>query len=447
MTNINTECDIKTTVIDSICGSGKTSYAIQLMNDSYQSGTDAFIENEDSGYIDKRDKFIYVTPFLDETERVKREAIIDIITPMNRPTKYHDVKRLVSYGESIVMTHELFGRLTIDILSEIEMQGYTLIMDEVANVLQQVDISKREIEMLVDAKAIEIDEESGQVEWIDEDYDTRDSKRFKDIKTLAEKHNLYIERNTAMFWTMDVESFSCFDKVYILTYLFDGQIQKYYYDVNNLEYEKKAVIKQDDKYVLKEYNINEEPRDEIASVLNIYEDYKSTSGKKSILNSNYAKDDNQWTLSSGWFNKASNKEIEQLNKNLNTFFSTRYSTPNKQLFWTTKKSVAHKLSNGKTKINKNDDRTKDNFLSLNARATNEYRDRTSVAYVYNRFMNPMEKSFFHSRGVSVNEDMLAQSDLIQFLFRGCIRKGEVMNCYIPAKRMRDLLYDWLEYND
>lgn len=445
MTNIDTECDTKTTVIDSVCGSGKTSYAIQLMNDSYQSGTDVFIENEDGGYIDKRDKFIYVTPFLNEAERVKREAIIDIITPMNRPTKYHDVKRLVSYGESIVMTHELFARLTIDILSEIEMQGYTLIMDEVANVLQQVDISKREIEMLVDAKSIEIDEESGQVEWIDEDYDTKDSKRFKDIKTLAEKHNLYIERNTAMFWTMDVESFSCFDKVYILTYLFDGQIQKYYYDINDLEYEKKAVIKQGDKYILKEYNVSEEPRDEVGELLSIYEDYESKTGRKSKLNSNYANEVSKWTLSSGWFEKASNEQINQLNKNLYSFFKNRCSTPNKRLFWTAKKSIAPKLVNGKTKINKNDDRTKDNFLPLNARATNEYRDRTAMAYVYNRFMNPMEKSFFHSRGVSVNEDMLAQSDLIQFLFRGCIRNNETMNCYIPSKRMRELLYDWLEY--
>ena len=194
-----------------------------------------------------------------------------------------------------------------------------------------------------------------------------------------------------------------------------------------------------------EYDIDKEPRNEIANILNIYEDYKSKSGNWSSLNSNYTNNVDKWTLSSSWFNKASNEQIQQLNKNLYTFFKNRYSTPNKELFWTTKKSIAHKLSNGKTKINKNDDRAKDNFLPLNARATNEYRDRTAMAYIYNRFMNPMEKSFFNNRGVSVNEDMLAQSDLIQFLFRGCIRNNEVMNCYIPSKRMRELLYDWLEY--
>lgn len=437
------------TVIDAICGAGKTSYAIQMMNESYQQGLETVEGFGEDSYIDKSDKFIYVTPFLDEVKRVKRETNIDIITPMNRPTKRHHVDALVKLGHNIAMTHELFARLSVSTLSEIESQGYTLIMDEVANVLQQVNISKKDIDLLVSSNFIEIEEDS-KVKWIDKDYDSTDYdgqkfNRFNDIKILAEKNNLYMQNGAAMFWVMDVQSFSSFDEVYILTYLFDGQIQKYYYDIHDLDYEKKSVTKQNGRYVLKEYNVDKEPRSEIGELLSIYEDYESKTGRKSKLNSNYDNDIDKWTLSSSWFEKASNEQINQLNKNLYSFFKNRCSTPNNQLFWTAKKSIAPKLVNGKTKINKNDDRTKDNFLPLNARATNEYRDRTAMAYVYNRFMNPMEKSFFYNRGVTVNEDMLAQSDLIQFLFRGCIRNNEVMNCYIPSKRMRELLYDWLEY--
>ena len=437
------------TVIDAMCGAGKTSYSIQMMNESYQQGLETVEGFGEDSYIDKSDKFIYVTPFLDEVKRVKRETNIDIITPVNRPTKRHHVDALIKLGHSIAMTHELFARLSVSTLSEIESQGYTLIMDEVANVLQQVNISKKDIDVLVSSNFIEI-EEDGKVNWIDKDYDSTDYdgqkfNRFNDIKILAEKNNLYMQNGAAMFWVMDVQSFSSFDEVYILTYLFDGQIQKYYYDIHDLDYEKKSVTKQNGRYVLKEYNVDKEPRNEIGELLSIYEDYESKTGRKSKLNSNYANDIDKWALSSSWFEKASNEQINQLNKNLYSFFKNRCSTPNKQLFWTAKKSIAPKLVNGKTKINKNDDRTKDNFLPLNSRATNEYRDRTAMAYVYNRFMNPMEKSFFYNRGVSVNEDMLAQSDLIQFLFRGCIRNNEEMNCYIPSKRMRELLYDWLEY--
>ena len=46
----------KITVIDSICGSGKTSWAIQEMNNN----------------VDQ--KYIYITPFLDEIDRIKEEC-------------------------------------------------------------------------------------------------------------------------------------------------------------------------------------------------------------------------------------------------------------------------------------------------------------------------------------------------------------------------------------
>ena len=438
----------ETTVIDAICGAGKTSYAIQMMNESYQQGLETIEGFGEDGYIDKSDKFIYVTPFLDEAERIKHETNIDIITPVNKPTKSKHVDMLVKYGHNIVMTHELFAKLSISTLKEIELQGYTLIMDEVANVLQQVNISKRDIEVLVSSGLIEI-KEKGKVDWIDEDYDNEkyngQKNRFNDIKTLAEKDNLYMQNGAAMFWVMDVQSFYSFNEVYILTYLFDGQIQKYYYDMHELDYTKKSVTKQNDRYILTDYDKLKENRENINQLLNIYEDGVSKTGRKSYLNSNFVNKTTNWDLSSGWLERASKEQIEQIKRNLYTYFRNQSDTPNKKLFWTTTKSIAETIKTKKTTYNKNNDRNKDNFLPLNARATNEYSDRTAVAYVYNRFMNPMEKSFFYSRGVSVNEDMLAQSDLIQFLFRGCIRNNEEMNCYIPSKRMRELLYDWLEY--
>lgn len=439
----------ETTVIDAMCGDGKTSYAIQMMNESYQQGLETVEGFGEDSVFDKSDRFIYVTPFLNEIERVKSQTTINISSPMNKPTKSKHVDMLVKYGSNIAMTHELFARLTVDTLSEIELQGYTLIMDEVANVLQQVNISKRDIEVLVSSGLIEI-KENGKVNWIDEDYNSTDCdgqrfNRFNDIKVLAEKDNLYIQNGAAMFWIMDVQSFYSFNEVYILTYLFDGQIQKYYYDMYGLDYTKKSVIKQNDRYVLTDYDKLKEDRENVNKMLNIYEDGIAETGRKSYLNSNFVDKPTNWDLSSGWFERASKEQIEQLKRNLYTYFRRHHDTANKKLFWTTTKLMAETIKTKKTTYNKNNDRAKDNFLPLNARATNEYRDRTAMAYVYNRFMNPMEKSFFNNRGVSVNEDMLAQSDLIQFLFRGCIRNNEVMNCYIPSKRMRELLYDWLEY--
>lgn len=45
----------------------------------------------------------------------------------------------------------------------------------------------------------------------------------------------------------------------------------------------------------------------------------------------------------------------------------------------------------------------------------------------------------------MNEDLLAVSDLLQWIWRSAIRKHnpEPINIYIPSLRMRTLLYQWL----
>ena len=59
-------------------------------------------------------------------------------------------------------------------------------------------------------------------------------------------------------------------------------------------------------------------------------------------------------------------------------------------------------------------------------------------------MHPYEKKFFISKRIEVNEDMFALSELLQWIWRSCIRDGQPINLYIPSKRMRTLLKDYLE---
>lgn len=56
----------------------------------------------------------------------------------------------------------------------------------------------------------------------------------------------------------------------------------------------------------------------------------------------------------------------------------------------------------------------------------------------------MEGKFFQQRGIQVDEDMLALSDLLQWIFRSRIREGEPIEIHIPSKRMRALFKQWLE---
>jgi hypothetical protein len=55
------------------------------------------------------------------------------------------------------------------------------------------------------------------------------------------------------------------------------------------------------------------------------------------------------------------------------------------------------------------------------------------------------KSFLDKNdGVQVDRDMYALSVLIQWMFRSAVRKGEEVWLYIPSRRMRTLLTQWLD---
>ncbi|PFM66239.1 hypothetical protein COJ48_04075 [Bacillus cereus] len=434
----------KIKVIDAICGAGKTSWAIQMINDAEK--VNGFGETSDK-------KYIYVTPFLNEVERVSNSTKADFFQPdatKGKGSKIEHFKMLVELGKSIVTTHELFKRLDVETLEEVEQEGYVLIMDEVANVLEAINnISHKNIEYLLKWNVIEVDE-IGKVTWLDDEYGQDKDDRFRDIKIIAENENLFILQEKAFYWTMNIKAFESFDEVYILTYLFDGQVQKSYYDMHNVRYEKFSVNKIENKYSIIPYDKMKEPRQEMYDLLNVYEDYQN--GKSiSKMNSNYDSREKLTSrqrrnqLSSTWFKNASEDDLKQLKNNANNYLRNICSTDNNKVFWTTIKKYAPVLKNPKCKYNKKDERSKDNFLSFNARATNKYDECESMVYMYNRFMNPNDKQFFTTRGVHVDEDLLAVSDLIQFIFRGCIRKGKPMNCYIPSERMRELLKDWAEY--
>ena len=61
-------------------------------------------------------------------------------------------------------------------------------------------------------------------------------------------------------------------------------------------------------------------------------------------------------------------------------------------------------------------------------------------------MKPQIIDYFRSGNVIVDQDQWALAELIQWVWRGSIRKGKPMNLYIPSKRMRDLLENWLKGN-
>ena len=84
------------------------------------------------------------------------------------------------------------------------------------------------------------------------------------------------------------------------------------------------------------------------------------------------------------------------------------------------------------------------FLSYNIRATNAYRGRDHLAYCVNVFYNPLMKNYFLDHGVEVKENEYALGEMIQWIWRSAIRDGKEIWIYVPSRRMRELLKQWLD---
>lgn len=402
-------------VVDAITGSGKSSWAIQDIISK----------------IKKGEKIIYVTPYLSEIERLQTECKkfnIKLEVPnqkRGRGSKSKDLYNLLLQNKNIVTTHACFDRVSKDFLRTLENCGYTLYMDEVHKVVDKYNLTTDDLNMLMNNNYVSIDPISKQVHWIASEYDGR----FEDFKNLCSIGSMYYYDKTIYIWTFPASIFNIMKDTYVLTYLFKGQEQCYYYEMNNLEYKMMSIVNETPqargmfaKYELVDYDIKQY-LDDIAVIkplINIYD------GK---LNLDY-------NLSSYFYDNADKESIKKIKKNLYTYFKNNVKeTGSDNNMWTTLKSNKEKIKGkGYTK----------GFIEITARATNIYSHKKNLAYAYDRFMNPLIYNFFHQKGITPREDIYAVSELVQWVFRSAVRKGESINLYLPSKRMRLLFINWLD---
>lgn len=401
----------KIKVIDALCGKGKTQYAIQMMNDN------------------PKNKYIYITPYLDEVCRIKNNTVSKFFEPESqkgRGKKGNHFKFLIEKGKNIVCTHSLFSQLDYETELLLKNSNYILIMDEVFEVVKKLDIKPDDVDIVLKSNYITIDD-NGLVAWVGKcDYK---GSMLNNIKYMCNMNSLYMYNNQFFFWTFPHRIFDYFKETYVLTYLFDAQIQRYYYDMFDIGYEYYSVEfdSTNNKYILTEYKSDLDDRKILKSKINIYQ---------GVMNNNYFLKENMFKseLSSSWLKKSDESSVKQLSDNLNNYFRNIHRVKGNEILWTTLKGLKDDLKGkGYTK----------RYIALNTRATNNYSNSRVIAYIYNRYMNPIEENFFKFHGVNVNEDLLAVSDLIQYIFRSTIRNGNNIELYLPSRRMRELLIKYL----
>lgn len=414
----------KVTIIDSMCGTGKTSYAINEMTKE---------DNEDMNYI-------YITPYLNEVKRIKdnvtNRRFYEPTNKNSKGSKLQSFKDLIIKDKDITSTHALFTSVDGETNELLKNSNYTLILDEVMNVIETKKITVDDFEAILEQGFIKIDEETNKITWV-KDY----SGRWEDIKLLAENDNLYLhsrkykdsDKVILLVWTFPINIFKCFKNIFILTYLFDGQLQRAYYDMFNIKYTYKSVRYIDNEFKLVDYiDYNHEDKERLKQLINIYE------GKLNLIG------DDDYSLSSSWLKNIKNREtLKKLKNNTYNYFRHILNSKAKFNMWTTLISEVGEKGSARVKTLLSGEGYTKGFVACNCRATNDYAHKTNIAYLLNRFLNPLDKGFFEDKDIKVNEDLWALSELIQFIWRSAIRNNEPINIYLPSKRMRELLVDYI----
>jgi len=389
-------------------GSGKTSAAIEMMNQ------------------DKENKYIYITPFLDEVQRIKQNTNRTFHEPKihqrkNRTIFKHEAfHELLKQNKNIVSTHSLFSRANEETKELIYSNDYILILDEVMDVVEQIDLKDDDLETMLNSDLIHIDDKTGLVTWNEDKQDKETA--YNHIKEMAKNKNIYIYDGKIFIWTFPVQVFKSFKDVYLLTYLFDAQIQKYYYDLHNLNYSYYHTGMEYNTYTFKEGKGNDnQTREKFKELINIYE------GKLNKIG------DADFSLSHSWYKKRDDS-LSILKNNTENFFKNKMRAKSNETLWTTFKDYKGQIrGRGYTK----------SFIPINLRATNDWSDRKYLAYTVNRFLQPIINGFFDRHNVKVNQNLFALSEMLQWIYRSSIRNDEPIHIYIPSKRMRNLLYKWL----
>lgn len=417
-------------VFDALCGSGKTKRVREYMLDNQE------------------ERYIYISPFLkesyttvgilfEESDQEVEPKINSLTSLIEYDTenevsklkfKYPDRRKgcgsketslsyLMKNKKNITSTHQLFTHMGINSL--VNADQYTLIIDEALSVYEETDVvSKGEVKKLLDIGILYLEEDGITLRFdrnkfgedVSLDVDKVEGTAYESLAAMCDLSQLLLVDGKTIVWEMSADMLKKFKKVIICTYLFEGQLFSSYLKKHSIEYTVDKFGKQPS---------------EVYELFNVLDD--------THLNAIGLSDT---ALSKGFFEKPSTKTTarEACRKHLNTVMRKWGAKTDNRLFTCFK---ADKTVIGDSRYTKN-------WIPFNSRATNDYRHVEYVAYLVNIFPSPILVKAAKGKETEFDDEIHALSEMLQFLFRGCLREGKKMNIYIPSSRMRKILFKWLD---
>ena len=408
-------------VIDKPCGCGKTTEMIKSFN--------------------KRDKYLVIVPLLSEVERIVEESKeVGFVQPdefdNTQGTKYASLEAHIVNGRNVVSTHQLYEDL-VPLAKVGLLQDYHIIIDEVPKVIDgSLQKSKMSIDTFyIDTGFMVVDEVSGLVRptqrWISDQKVVSDTLSSKILKS-AMTDCLYLQDRTAFLRVLPQSLLEAGLSVTIMTYKAEGSMLLAYLRKLGLSF----IIERDK-------DLDEAFRLQAASLITVEDMGPTFSSKEPKIDLSFNRQ------KKGMRDKAYCSKVTTALKNLRGRKLQGVDANNILITcvkdaW--KIEVSRKAANDNEykpgPLAKNSRLWEANWIPNTTRGTNLYAHCSHLIYLYDQHPNPNVTKWL---GTCSKEfaDAYALTELIQWVWRSRVRRGEPITVFIPSLRMRTLFERWL----
>lgn len=419
----------KVEILDSIMGSNKTNRVL------------AWIDSNPN------ERYLYISPLLSEVDNTSRLATnlkhvsFEFPSTDEYDTKTDDLLSKLEVGANISCTHSLYLSMTEKHLDLIEKFEYIVIIDEEVGVIDAFKkYSTDDLAYLNSNGDIEISDEDGMISWVGAELGKK--AKYKQFYNLCKAKAVYATKrsDTMLVTQMPVELFTRAKRVIIMTYMFNGNVLDNFLKLKKVEVVPFTEVQptQINKQEIREL-IDLKPLDRklLKLSMSVY-GYDKMDKKGFDLISNYIRStglsvgakaiDTMYTLPKA----VSPVEVK----------SGKRVAPRGYLTYKTEvldeDGVVVLDSKGKPK-------TEDNYCWLHSgcRATNKYAYKWYLVHCYDRHPNLSVETYLKEYGCPVDKNVFALSEMLQWIWRSRIRKGETIVLAIASQRMHNLFLDWL----
>jgi len=401
----------KVQLVDYMMGAGKSTGILDWMDDNPQNS------------------YIFVSPLLSEVEeggRVHRHlknVSLEIPTDTDG-TKSSSLLNMLKAGDSIACTHSLYLNMTDKHFRELELKGYVVILDEEVDIIDGFNkYSQSDLHWLLEKEDISVREEDGMVEWIGSRDKVDKKHKYYSFLQYCDAKALYSTKrsDTMMVSQLPIKLFEVAKEVIILTYMFEGNVLDCFLKLKGFTVEKFEGFEciNPSKAKLRELLTVVPPSSKIVD----------------------------YSMSATWWNEANAKQINDVANFIRATSRSNGLTAD-DILWTIPKSRAVKQRGQKKNLMKPMSYTRDSerdhcYLSVTTRATNTYYYKKAMFHCYNRRPLVPVSSYLQDYGCNIDFKVFATAELVQWLWRGCIRDGNPMLVGIGSDRMYNYFMDWL----